>query len=270
MKASLAHVRTLGLVVVLLACDDEKKSVRVAALPVSAAVSAMSASPAALPGVAASASADESTKTAPAPRICDNGPEVKTDDPVMEGQLRLKLGKKPGTGVKIHELAAIKSLELSQSKQLSSLDICILPKMTGLKHLFLGPGAYDDLSPIAGLTRLETLRASISKVENLKPLEKLVLLDRLDLGRTPVRDLSAVGKLVNLTELQLDDTQVSDLAPLAACKKLQKLFLKNTLVADLSPLRGLTDLKLLDISGTQIVDTSALASLTGKGLRIKR
>ncbi|HRI10029.1 MAG TPA: MFS transporter, partial [Nannocystaceae bacterium] len=92
----------------------------------------------------------------------------------------------------------------------------------------LGPSELDDLSPIAHLTRLETLRASINHVSDLKPLEKLVLLDRLDLGRTYVRDIKPLENLVNLTELELDDTQVSDISPLSKAKKLERLSIRRT------------------------------------------
>ncbi len=245
----------------LFACDDDKKPEKTPAI----APSAVTVVP---PAPATSAAPTAAGKAEKKPLVCPDGPNVVTDDPVMDGQLHIKLAKKPGETIKLSELGNVKSLDLTQSKKLATLDGCLIPKMIGLKHIFIGPGEYDDLSPIANLVHLETVRAAASKVADLKPLEKLTLLDRLDLGRTPVRDLEIVGKLVNLTELQLDNTQVSDLSPLANCKKLEKLFLKNTMIVDLNALRDLKNLKLLDIGGTQVVDVSPLGNLTSHGLKI--
>ncbi|MFO0664184.1 MAG: leucine-rich repeat domain-containing protein [Polyangiaceae bacterium] len=244
-------------------CDEPKKE---APKPTSSATATTLASTEPVPTVAPTASATAKPKKAA--RVCPEGPNLKTDDAVMEAQLRIKLGKKPGEVIKLSELPNVKSLNLTEEKSIDELDPCIFPKLIGLKFLYLGKGDYDDLTPIAGLTQLETLRASISKVSDLRPLEKMVKLDQLDLGRTQVRDLSVLANFKNLTELQLDETPIADLAPLAECKKLKKVSIKSTAVSDLSPLRGATDLKFLYIGGSAVKDTSALGGLVSRGLKI--
>lgn len=246
---------------------DEKEKERVT--ETSATASASAAGIASVAPVAADAGAPEVTK-AEAPKkevICPTGPELTITDPDLEAELRLKLSKPKGA-LKVADLANVRSLNLTRKQSLDELDPCIVPKLTNLKHLYLGPGKLDDLRPIANLTQLESLRASINEVQDLKPLEKLTMLDRLDLGRTHVRDIAVLANLVNLTELQLDDTQVSDISPLAKAKKLEKVSIKNTLVTDVSPLKDAQKLKFLYVQGTALNNVDTLAPLTARGLKV--
>lgn len=248
----------------VLACDEDKKKAEL--LSKTGDSAAPTTMDAAAPLATTTASAAASAEPAK-PKVCPDGPELKVDDPDMEAELRLKLNK-PKDPLKVSDLSNVRSLNLTKKKTLDELDPCILPKLVNLKHLYLPPGKLRDLKPIAGLTQLESLRASITEVEDLKPLEKLVLLDRLDLGRTHIRDLKPLASLVNLTELELDDTQVSDLSPLAKCKKLEKLHIKHTNVTDVSPLKDLTKLKLLSVEGSAITNLDTLQPLVGRGLRV--
>jgi internalin A len=244
------------------ACDEEKKP-ELSPKPTAAA-----------PVVPATASVTAETPKPVVkkdPVVCPPpGGALKTDDPVLEGQIRIKLSKKPGDSIKMSEVANVKSINLTESKKLAELDSCTLPRMTGLHYLYLGPGEYEDLSPLSGLTHLETLRISISKVKDLRPIAKMTMMDQLDLGRTLVSDLTPIAGLVNITELSLDGTQIRDIAVLSGMKKLMKLSIRNTQVTDLSPLREIKTLKTLDLTGTSISDLSAVSGLVGRGLTITR
>jgi internalin A len=259
-------MRIVALIVALglLACDEDKKP-EVAPKPSATPAAAQTT---ALPASTTSAAPVEVAKKKE-PTVCADGPLLKTDDAVLEGQIRIKLAKKPGDAIKVSELPNVRSVNLTESKKLSELDPCVMPKLTGLHHLYVGPGEYEDLNPIAGLIHLETLRISISKVKDLTPIARMTMLDRLDLGRTPVRDLKPLEGLVNITELSLDDTQITDIAPLAALKKLEKLSLRNTQVTDLSALAGIKTLKTLDVTGTSMSSFGALSAQVARGLKIK-
>jgi internalin A len=248
--------------VALSGCDDPKKDTPKPAP--SAAVTSVASTPQVASAVPSASAEAPKTK---APIVCGTGPELDTKDAGLAEEIRRKLGKKPGEPVKNSELATIRSLNLIKAAS-SSLDPCVFQKTAALKDLFLGPGELDDLSPIANLTHMETLRASINHVSDLKPLEKLVLLDRLDLGRTHIRDIKPLENLVNLTELEIDDTQVSDLSPLSKLKKLERLSIRRTLVTDVSPLKDLQKLKYLYTEGAAVSDISPLQPLTARGLKI--
>jgi internalin A len=247
-------VVTLGAV----ACDEEKKA------PAPVALKPVAATPASVETKAAPTPAPAKKKDV----VCNVGASIEFTDKVLESDVRKKLSKADGP-IAPSDLKAVRSLNLTGGP-VNELDPCLIPLFVGMKDLFLGPGDLEDLTPIANLTNLESLRASISKVSDLKPLAKLVKLDRLDLARTAIRDIEPLRALVNLTELALDDTQILDVAALAPLTKLEKVSLKNTPVKDVGPLKGLKKLKVLNLSGTPTEDVSALTPLVEHGLRILR
>jgi hypothetical protein len=252
------------LALTLTACDDEKAQSDLVARVVD--------SGGAKPAPSATVAAAPAYDAAPSPKpklTCRPGPEVDFHgNTALETEVRRKIGKDAGA-VTIGDLKTIKSLNLSQAT-VNDLDPCIFPLFTSVKDLFLGAGDLDDLTPIAGLTQLITLRASINKLSDLRPLTKMTQMDRLDLGRTAVHDISPLANMVALTELQLDDTQVVDLTPLASCTKLERLSIRNTPVVDVSPLRGAKKMRYLYIEGAPVADTNVLSSLQGGGLKIVR
>jgi internalin A len=194
------------------------------------------------------------------------------DETALEHEVRRKLGKDKGA-ITPAELAQIKSLNLSNAQgaqQIHELDPCIFPMFASLKDLFLGPGDYDDLTPIQKLTTLESLRASSAPLRDLRPIEGLKRMDRLDLSHTLVGDeeLKRVGSLVNLTELMLDEDTLSDLTPVSNLKKLERLSIKKTEVKNLAPLSGLRSLKFLYIADTPITDITPVQPLMNNGLKL--
>jgi internalin A len=226
----------------------------------------------ATPAEVMAASASASATAAPPPKekppiVCKETGDVTGDD-VMMGDIRVKLKKKPDEAVKWSELSQITSLNLVKANDMKQIDPCVIPKMTGLKDLYLGSGDYDDLTPVANLAGLVTLRASINHVSDIKPLERLVRMDRLDLGRTRVRDISVISKMTELEELTIDETEVTDLTPLAACKKLARLSIKRTTITRVAPLKDLTKLRFLYVAGTAISDLNTISALTSRGLKI--
>ena len=198
---------------------------------------------------------------------CPKGNKVEFVDDAVEKEVRRKL-QKPKGDITISELGKVRSLNLSQA-HLDQLDPCVFTHLKNLRELFLGSSqVLDDLSAIAGLKHLESLRASLNQVSDITPLAGLVHMDRLDLGHTQVRDLKPLAKLTAITELELDNTPVSDLTPLSGMKKLQRLSLKNTQVKDFSPLKGLKKLEFIYVAGTPATDISPLLPLKKDGLKI--
>jgi hypothetical protein len=109
-----------------------------------------------------------------------------------------------------------------------------------------------DLSPLADLKKLETLRLSYTPVSDLSPLAELENLKSLHLDGTLVTDLSPLANLKNLSDLDLRRTRVSDLSPVAKLSNLKELRLNETLVNDLSPLAGLKKLDSLVLVDTRV------------------
>lgn len=247
------------------ACEDPPKTEPAKAAATAPAPVATPAAPTSTP------TATEAPKPKKAKKQlsdCPKGPNVTFEQKALEDEVRRKLPK-PSGDITTADLKKLKSFNMSQVKGVEELDVCIFSHMTGLKELFLGEGSFDDLSPIASATQLESLRASINQVSDVTPLAKLKKLDRLDLGRTQVKDVTPLGELTALTELQLDGTQVEDIKPLAKLTLLETLSLKGTKVKDLSPLDGLKKLKSVDGRDTPAdEDPMNFAKLRGRGVKI--
>lgn len=195
---------------------------------------------------------------------CADGKNADFHHKGLEAEIRRKLEKPEGVITKA-ELAKVKSVNLAKGDPLDYLDPCIFPHLTGVKDLFLGPGKLSDISALAKLTRLESLRATANQVSDIRVLADLKLLDRLDLANTAVSDVSALADLKNLTELQLDGSRVSDISPLANLPKLERLTLNRTAVKDVRPLKTVTTLKHLNVSGSAVTDAEVLSR---RGLEI--
>lgn len=126
----------------------------------------------------------------------------------------------------------------------------------------LSDNPISDVSPLAGLTGLQSLGLSGTKVSDLSPLAGLTGLQALNVSHTQVSDLSPLARLTGLQALDLRYTQVSDLLPLAGLTRLQTIYLNDTQVSSLSPLAGLRGLQTLHLDMRQVSQPSALGGLT--------
>ena len=141
-------------------------------------------------------------------------------------------------------------------------DVSPLAALTQLTTLRLGSTAVSDVSPLASLTQLRVLTLWDTAISDVSPLANLTQLTRLELVGTAVSDVSPLANLTQLTSLRLDGTAVSDVSPLAALTQLTWLSLSSTAVSDVSPLANLTQLTSLDLGFTRVSDVSPLANLT--------
>jgi Leucine-rich repeat (LRR) protein len=251
----------------VIACDESKYDKY--KTPPEAAASAV-VLPTSLPTPSEAPSASAATikkktiaECKPHPTTVDFG-----DDTALENEVRKKVGKDAGA-LTPADLAQVKSINLANSK-VHQIDPCIYPMFSSLKDLFLGPGEYDDLTPIQKLTNMDALRLSLSQVADLHPIEGLKRLDRLDISHTLVNDdaLKSVGSLVNVTELLLDEDPITDIAPIANLKKLERLSIKKTQVKSLAPLAQLKSMKFLYIADTPVSDITPVQPLISNGMKL--
>ena len=169
-------------------------------------------------------------------------------------------------------MSQLKSLVLTGNMEIADLSpLAGLTKLQSLEVPLGGENVGVDLSPLAGLTDLRTLRTG-SNVTDLTPLSGLTGLRELDLtyGGYSARDskeyrsLEPLSSLTGLTSLTIRNLWVSDLSPLSGLTKLRSLTIYNgASIEDLSPLAGLTGLKSLTIRGARHeLDSSAVSQVS--------
>ena len=99
------------------------------------------------------------------------------------------------------------------------------------------------------------------EVSDLTPLAGLLSLKTLKLYRNNISDIAQLAGLTSLQELGLEDNNILNITPLSNLTALQHLRLHNNQITDLTPLVNLTNLEELSIAGNPITDFSPLAEL---------
>ena len=111
-----------------------------------------------------------------------------------------------------------------------------------------------DLSPLAGLTKLEGLYLDSNRITDISPLSRLTKLTSLWLDGNQITDVPSLAGLTDLKQLDLSYNKISDVSPLAGLTNLEYLNLYNNEITDVSSLNGLTNLKELLLHNNQISD----------------
>ncbi|MFO0911608.1 MAG: hypothetical protein U0795_01520 [Pirellulales bacterium] len=169
------------------------------------------------------------------------------------------------------------------------VELTPLARLTKLQSLsILSAVRIGDLSPLAGLSRLETLTLWVDASKDLSPLASLSRLRSLELVcdgpnvdirgvviaplanlsnlrelwiKGPVFDLTPLAELNRLNKLTLFAIETDDLTPLANLRRLVYLEITNCPVFDLRPIAKLENLERLELLGTGVVDLSSLQPL---------
>ena len=95
--------------------------------------------------------------------------------------------------------------------------------------LTLTDSQIDDLSPLAGLEKLQVVLLDNNQITDLRPLSGLSNLEALNLANNQITDLTPLQTLEGLKELNLSNNQITDLTPLQtpALEGLKELNLSN-------------------------------------------
>ncbi len=156
---------------------------------------------------------------------------------------------------------AINLVEVSLTRNAIS-DISPLAGLTKLQYLYLRSNSISDISPLAGLTGLMDLDLSSNAIVDTSPLAELTNLTQLSLSGNTITDISVLANLTNLEELQLSRNPISDISPLTNLINLTRLELGRIATSNISPLVYLTNLIELGLRGNLVSDVSGLTGLT--------
>ena len=174
--------------------------------------------------------------------------------------LRNQLCKGSDKKITIDQLATVTHLDTSlYSGKVKDQHLWVLEHCVNIKVLALHHGGITDVSPLAGLTRLESLDISFNRrITDISPLAGLPRLESLDIFSNPITDISPLKNLPNLTKLRFSGPNFWQLADMV---NLQYLDIAATKIADISPLAELKNLLNLNLSYNQIVDLTPLTEL---------
>ena len=131
-----------------------------------------------------------------------------------------------------------------------------------------GAESVSDLTPLSGLTNLETLVLYNNEISDLQPLASLVNLRTLRLELNRIEDIGPLAKLHKLESLQITNNRIADLGPLSGLSQLRTLWLSDNRIEDISPLGELASLRNLYLSGNRVTDLGIFAELALCDLRL--
>ena len=146
-------------------------------------------------------------------------------------------------------------------KDLTGLEYAI-----NLKELFVRQelerlNGISDLTPISGLTQLESL--SIGGIGNhisdLSPIANLTNIKHLDLGGNPISDLSPIANFTQLENISFDDSvPLTDISVLADMEQLRTVFMWGPQFRNMSPLVNLPNIEIINLCGNDISEIPSL------------
>ena len=138
-------------------------------------------------------------------------------------------------------------------------DLSPIAGLIKLERIWLHENPPMDLSPLSGLTSLRGIHTwGTPIVSGLSSLAKLPKLQVIDICGGEISDISPLEGLTGLKELYLVGNEISNISPLASLTGLTRLSLKHNRVSDISPLRSLPNLTWIELDDNEILDFSPL------------
>ena len=168
----------------------------------------------------------------------------------------------------VNDLSPLAKLEKLQrldvwNNESTIANLLPLANLTNLRHLNVsGSNKLIDITPLANLTKLYSLRLYNNAIADITPLAKLTDLTFLTMERNPVSDLSPLTNLTKLRFLSLaNHATITDITPLTKLVALERLDLRGNRIKDITPLANLRNLKWLALHLNDISDFSPIDEL---------
>lgn len=193
-------------------------------------------------------------------------------DEVLEELVR-KAMNKPSGDILISEAQAVTelNLEMEGGKPIPRVkDISDLAQFPNLAFLNLNWALHNDgkpvdVSPLAGLKKLERLYICCDDISDIEPLKGLINMKDLWIwGNRNIEDISALSGMTQIESLWIKGNRITDISALANMKNLVYLYMEDNQVTDLSPLAGLSKLTNVLLSGNPATDYSPLKDVYPK------
>ncbi len=186
---------------------------------------------------------------------------VDIPDRSLAWVIRKTLGLGADADITMRELLKLTSLHAPNQRFVGRpvpSNLTGLEYAKNLRQLNLNGNSIADLTPIAGLTNLISLRLYSNNFSSLIPLRGLKSLKSLDISANGISDISSLTSLTNLVELFLQLNKIEDVTPLKGMTNLELLYLSENNVEDIKALAGLTNLTQLYLQANSLQDITPL------------
>lgn len=157
---------------------------------------------------------------------------------------------------------ALKTLNL-ESNALKDSEIAGLAEVTALVELNLTDNQITDMTPLAHMANLKTLKMGENQVAGLPELSEMKVLESLYLYDNQIVDMTPVTQLSHLSLLGIGGNNIVDIPPLDNMLGLQELYISGNQIVDIDALNNQHQIKRLGLGNNQIVDIEVLGHLTG-------
>lgn len=117
----------------------------------------------------------------------------------------------------------------------------IVQLMRYKNHLDLSNTGIRDLSLLAHMHQLRSLRLDNNRIVDLSPLANLDNLETLTVSNNTIKHVDVLAQMRNLKFLDLRRTLVTQAAPLAYSTSLVRVDLRNSAVSDIAEARQIAD-----------------------------
>jgi internalin A len=199
--------------------------------------------------------ADEATPAANS-EVVSIFPDAALESAVRRQVFAKRNNNEPITAEDVADIAIIEGRGLG-IKNLAGLEHC-----RKVALLNLAENEIADLTPLAGLPRLQSLDLSRNQIKDLQPLVTNTALQYLDLSFNRLRKIEALAGLTNLAALLVSHNNLADVSPAFGLPRLNSLHLDGNRVRSLEGIGGLKRLDLLSAAGNRISKLEPLMELT--------
>lgn len=169
-------------------------------------------------------------------------------EPLVEQAVRLTLGLGEGESLLGKDLLSVTELFIYGDKAAGDgAGYGALAEGAATKEAPVRNGGMSSLADMALFPNLSNLQVAWEDISDLTPLSGLTALQTLDLRHNPVVEVSPLAALSRLEEVCLFGTRISDLSTLAGCPLLWRIDVGGSFVTSLSSFEGIPALKDLDL-----------------------
>ena len=186
-------------------------------------------------------------------------PPVFIPDPNLERVVRLAIRKSTGT---ITEADMLRLVEIHYGYEQGITSLEGLQYAKNLEIAAINHNQISDLTPLAGLTKLNWLVLTVNRITSVEPLRGLVNLDKLYIDHNQIANVGPLLALVKLTSLDLGVNLITDVTPLAGMVNLDWIALGYNRLTRIDAVAGMTKVFSVTAAGNQIMDLTPVVGLT--------